>query len=167
MAAYISFVGCWLGQVVRRSAGGRPTSLSPLQKRHHRRTEPAVLGDDRLPLLRLHHADRHVRRHAWSDDRRLHGQYAVDMSIPLSQMVILARPLQVTVLCMLRDRCPVCPVLSVSLSVTLVYGGRVVGWIKMPFGTEVGLSPDDIAFSWRPAPPRKGAQQPPLFGPCL
>ena len=33
----------------------------------------------------------------------------------------------------------VCPVLSVCLSVTLVYCGQTVGWIKMPLGTEVGL----------------------------
>jgi len=34
--------------------------------------------------------------------------------------------------------CPVC------LSVTLVYCGQKVGWIKMTLGTEVGLGPGDI-----------------------
>jgi len=36
---------------------------------------------------------------------------------------------------MLRDRCPVRPV---CLSVTLIYCGQTVRWIKMPLGTEVG-----------------------------
>jgi len=39
------------------------------------------------------------------------------------------------------------------------------GWIKIPVGTEVGLGLGDIA--WDPAPSWKGAQQPPLFCPCL
>jgi len=38
----------------------------------------------------------------------------------------------------------VCPVLSVCLSVTLVYCGQTVGWIKISLGTEVGLVPGDI-----------------------
>jgi len=37
-----------------------------------------------------------------------------------------------------------------------VYCGQTAGWMKMPLGTEV-----DSAL------PAKGAQQPPLFGPCL
>jgi len=39
----------------------------------------------------------------------------------------------------------------------------VVGWIKMPLGTEVGLSPGDIVLDGNPALPPKGrgAQQPP------
>jgi len=37
---------------------------------------------------------------------------------------------------MLPDRCPV---LSVCLSVTLVYCGQTVGWIKVKLGMEVGL----------------------------
>ena len=48
------------------------------------------------------------------------------------------------------------------LSVTLVYCGQTVGWIKMPLGTDrVGLSRRDIVLDGDPAPPRKGAQQPP------
>ena len=34
--------------------------------------------------------------------------------------------------------------LSVCLSVTLVYCGQTVGWIKMPLRTEIGLGPGDI-----------------------
>jgi len=39
----------------------------------------------------------------------------------------------------------------------------------MLLGTEVGLGPGDIMLDEDPAPPpqKKGAQQPPLFGPCL
>jgi len=52
------------------------------------------------------------------------------------------------------------------LSVTLVYCGQMVGWIKMPFSTEVGLDPGHILLDGDPARPKKGAQ-PLLFGPCL
>jgi len=37
-----------------------------------------------------------------------------------------------------------CPVLS-CLSVTLVYCGQTVGWIKMKLGVQVGLGPGHIA----------------------
>ena len=38
----------------------------------------------------------------------------------------------------------------------------------MPLGAKVGLSPGDIVLDGDPAPPRKGAQQPPPpFGPYL
>ena len=51
--------------------------------------------------------------------------------------------------------CYLTVVLSV-LSVTLVYCGQTVGWIKMPLGMEVGLSPGDtvldIALDGDPAP---------------
>ena len=39
----------------------------------------------------------------------------------------------------------------------------MVGWIKMPLGTEVGLGPGDIVLDEDPAPPQKGAQQPPHY----
>jgi len=39
------------------------------------------------------------------------------------------------------------------LSVTLVYYGQTVGWIKMKLGTEVGLGPDHIVLYGDPAPP--------------
>jgi len=57
--------------------------------------------------------------------------------------------------------------LSSVPSVTLVYCNQTVGWIKMPVGTEVGLGPGVIVLDGDPAPPRNGAGQPPLFGPCL
>ena len=45
--------------------------------------------------------------------------------------------------------------------------GQTAGWIRIQLGTEVGLGPGDIVLDGDRAPPRKGAQQPPLFGPCL
>ena len=63
---------------------------------------------------------------------------------------------------MLSDRC-LCVCVSVCL-VTLVYSGQMVGWIKMPLGTEVGLGPGHTVLDGEPALPRKGKQQPPLFG---
>jgi len=39
-------------------------------------------------------------------------------------------------------------------------------WIKMPFGTEVDLGPDDTVSDGDPAPPpQKGAEPPPNFWP--
>jgi len=55
---------------------------------------------------------------------------------------------------MLSDRRLFC------LSVTLVYCGQTVEWIKMPLGTEVGLGPGHILLDGDPAPLRKGAQNP-------
>jgi len=37
----------------------------------------------------------------------------------------------------------------------------------MPLSTEVDLSPGHIVLDGDPAPPAKGAQQPPSFSPCL
>ena len=45
------------------------------------------------------------------------------------------------------------------LSVTLVYCGQTVGWIKVPLGAEVGLGPRNNVSDGDAAPPRKGAQQ--------
>jgi len=59
-------------------------------------------------------------------------------------MKSLGEPLQVTVRPMLRDSCPVCP--PVCVSVTLVYCGQTVGWIKMPLGAEVGLGQRDVVL---------------------
>jgi len=59
--------------------------------------------------------------------------------------------------------------LSVCLSLclsTLVYCGQTVGWIRMPLGMKVGLGPGDTV-RWEPRSPKQGAQQPPIFGPCL
>jgi len=72
--------------------------------------------------------------------------------------------LQVTVRLMPPDRYPVCPV---CLSVTLVYCGQTVGWIKMPLGREVGLGPGDIVLDRDPALPMEGGTEAPRFGPRL
>jgi len=54
------------------------------------------------------------------------------------------------------------------LSVTLVYCGQTVGWIKMELGVQVGLGPGHIVLDGDPAPPsRKGHIPTPSFGPCL
>ena len=38
----------------------------------------------------------------------------------------------------------------------------------MPLGREVGLVPSDIVLDRDPVPlPKKGAEPPPIFGPCL
>jgi len=39
------------------------------------------------------------------------------------------------------------------LSVTFVYCGQTVGWIKMPLGTELGLCPGHIVLDGDPASP--------------
>ena len=58
-------------------------------------------------------------------------------------------------------------VLSV-LSVTLVYCGQMVGWIKMKLGMQVGLSPGHIVLDGDLAPLPKGAQLPTtIFCPYL
>ena len=43
-----------------------------------------------------------------------------------------------------------------------VYCGQTVAWIKMPFGTEVGLGPGHIVLDGEPAPPppKKGIAAP-------
>jgi len=54
------------------------------------------------------------------------------------------------------------------LSVRFVYCGQTAGWIKMPLGTEVGLSTGDIVLDGDPAHPTEtGTAAPPLFGPRL
>jgi len=35
--------------------------------------------------------------------------------------------------------------------------GQTAGWMKIPFGTEVGPGPVDTVLDGHPAPPRKGA----------
>ena len=63
-----------------------------------------------------------------------------------------------TVRPMLLDRCLSC------LSVTLVYCGQMVGWIKMPLGMEIGLGPGHIVLHGDPAsPPPKGHGPSPNF----
>jgi len=60
-----------------------------------------------------------------------------------------------TVRPMLSDRCLSCPVLSV----TLVYCGQTVGWIRIPFGVEVGLDAVHIVLDGDPAPPTEHSPQ--------
>ena len=51
-----------------------------------------------------------------------------------------------------------CLSVCLCLSVTLVYCGQTVGWIKMKLGVEVGLG--HIVLHGDPVPPPKGAQPP-------
>ena len=68
---------------------------------------------------------------------------------------------------MISGRClSVYLVLSVRLSVTLVYCGQTetTGWIKMPLGKEIGLGPGHIVLDGDPAPdpslpPKRGHPQ--------
>jgi len=51
-----------------------------------------------------------------------------------------------------------------------VYCGQMAGLIKMPFDMEIGLGPGHILLDGDPAltpPPKKGAEQSPILGPCL
>jgi len=73
--------------------------------------------------------------------------------------ILIRRPLQVTARHMLRDRCPV------RLSVTLVYCGQTVVWIKMPLGTEVVLGPGDTV-RWGPSSPTERGTAATTFRPC-
>jgi len=57
---------------------------------------------------------------------------------------------------MLSDRCPV-------LSVTLVYSGQMVGWIKVKLGMQIGLAPGHTVLVADPAPPMKRATAAPHF----
>jgi len=57
--------------------------------------------------------------------------------------------------------CPVC------LSVTLVYCGQTVGWIKMKLGVQVGLGHGHIVLDGDPAPFPKKGRRPLISGPCL
>jgi len=61
---------------------------------------------------------------------------------------------------MLSDRC-----LSVlfCLSVTLVYCGQTVGWIKIKLGMQVGLCRGHIVLDGDPAPPKRDTAHPPIL----
>jgi len=64
--------------------------------------------------------------------------------------------------------CHVYPVCLSCVSVTLVYCGQTIGWIKMPLGMEVGLGSGDIVLDGPSSPMERGtAAPPPLLGPCL
>jgi len=61
---------------------------------------------------------------------------------------------------MSSDRCLSC------LSVTLVYCGQTIGWIRMPLAMQAGLSPGHIVIDGDPfPPPKKRAQPAPNFQP--
>jgi len=65
---------------------------------------------------------------------------------------------------MLSDHCPVC---QSVLSVTLLYCGQTVGWIKMKLGTALGLGPGHIVLDCcitQPTP-QKGYTAAPNFWP--
>jgi len=47
-----------------------------------------------------------------------------------------------------------------------IYCGQMAGWIKMPFGTEVGFRPGHIVLDGDP-PERGTAPPPPIFRPML
>jgi len=53
------------------------------------------------------------------------------------------------------------------LSVTLVYCGQTVRWIKIKLGKEVSLGPGHIVSDGDPASLPKGAQPPQIFCSCL
>jgi len=54
---------------------------------------------------------------------------------------------------------------TLILVVTSVYCGQTAGCIRIPLGTEVGLSLGDIVLDGTHLPSLKGAQSP-IFGPC-
>ena len=45
--------------------------------------------------------------------------------------------------------------------------GQMAGWIKMPLGMEVDLSPGDFVLDGTQLPSPKKGQSPPIFGPFL
>jgi len=63
---------------------------------------------------------------------------------------------------LLYYRTVVLSVLSVCLSVTLVYCGQTVRWIKTKPGVEICLSLGHIELDGEPSPTIKGAQPPPF-----
>ena len=68
---------------------------------------------------------------------------------------------------MLSDHCLSCPVCLPVLSVTLVYCGQTIGWIKTKLGVEVDLGPGHIVLDGDPALPKRHTATRPLFSPCV
>jgi len=52
-----------------------------------------------------------------------------------------------------------------TVVLSVLYCGLTVGWIKMPFGTEVGLGSGDIVLDGDPAARGTAARLPPLIRP--
>jgi len=88
---------------------------------------------------------------AWAETDRQDRQWSDSIGRTVLQTVVQKR-------FALRCRTAVCPVcLFVCLSVTLLYCGQVVGWIKMKLGVQVGLGPVHVVLDGDPAaPPPKG-----------
>ena len=86
----------------------------------------------------------------------LHVNFIITVYSPTS-ITSLFYPVSKTVRPMLSDRC--LSGLSV-LSVTLMYCGQTVGWIKMKLGMEVGLGPGHIVLDGDSAPPQTGTTLP-------
>ena len=74
--------------------------------------------------------------------------------MPPAELVVFGRPfVKRFALCYQTVVClSVCPN---RLSVTLVYCGQTVGWIKVKLGMQVGLGPGHIVSDGDPAPPPK------------
>jgi len=73
-----------------------------------------------------------------------------------------------TVRPVLADGClSVLFVCLVRLSVTFMYCGQMVGWIKVNLGTQVGVAPGHIVLDGVPAALRQRGTDPPIFGPYL
>jgi len=71
----------------------------------------------------------------------------------VTHVTVFWRPIvQRFALCYRTVACPV-------LSVTLVYCGQTVGWIRIPFGVEVGLDAVHIVLDGDPAPPTEHGPQ--------
>ena len=63
-------------------------------------------------------------------------------------------------LCSQTVVCPVSVCLSVCLSVTFVYCGHMVGWIKVPLVTEVGLGPGHSVLDGTQLPHKRDTAAP-------
>ena len=74
-----------------------------------------------------------------------------------SFITVFWRPLQVAIRPMLQDHSPVCPGSNDCVLWPRLDGSRC-------YCAEAGIGPGDILLDGDPAPRRKGAQQPPLFG---
>ena len=52
-------------------------------------------------------------------------------------------------------------------SVTRVFCGQTVSWIRMPLSVQVGLGPGHIVLDGDPDPHAPKGHSPPILGPCL